>query len=513
MGNKNRNLKMDEESLTRQRSGKQIETFEPKFKRYISNNSCSPKSDQVNFVNQPQTHKCRQPLPQISHKQNTKPTRVHVDTDQIIQHRNSTKISKQTLNRSKLKKVLLKQRSKCHSTKRHKRKQKPPLKLSAKRLRGRSIGHQKLALPKRNQLPAGQDTPNWGMSQRSWANDRSEKQSQKPKQRNKNSNFIGRKRYSEDSSFKKKIPNHLKHRIRINMKDENTILSRPNLVGDLVDASIRTNKGLTKIDLNMKINSQFKQKIRKEMHGKSHKMQHLVADSTRLKTKSEITQKNTNSNQLQYNGIEHISNFQQNIISTKKHSIQKKNGKDSLDVNSRLKDTEPKQNQHYQSHIHQLLNTLHDKTNQRMSSNELDPLREIKRVRSQREIERGNTNIPKQTQKPAKYDNVKEQIPPAEEGQFAKVVRVRYNGNTMDLDEMPADGKIKRQLKKMGYNSFEENGKKGMRRRSSSKRDSVSSTNRSLSGIEHLFKLFILSFVLQYTGSMLSWTFDDSDLH
>ena len=497
LGGKNIRLKIDEESLLGQISRRKIEILKPKIKRRISNNSHSPKSNQINFVNQSQIQKFRQPLIQTHQNQTINSTQSNVDTDQIIKQRN---------NRSKLKEVLLRQRSKCHSTQCYKSKHKPPQKLTSNRLRGRSIGHtrfnQNKALLIRNQLPSNKNTPKWRLSQPSSGNDQSTKQISILQDTN--SNFLSRKRYSEDSSFKKKISNNLKHQIRIRTKDENIIVSRQSVEEDLVETPIRASKGTVKIDLNTKIKSQFKQKIRKEIHGKSQKQQKIVAGYPRAKTKLKIPQNShPKSNQTQSILNNNGSNHQLSTINTKMQNIQNKNKKvTQIEVKSGLKDTEPKQNRQYHSNINQLLNTLQDMTNPTKCIIEADPLSQIKRIQNQTKIEKENRNTTKPRQN---NNNIERQMLTAEEREeFVNVVRVRYNGNNLDLEDMPVDGKVKRYLKEIGYSSFEEDGKKGMRRRSCS-RHSVSSGNRSFSGICNL--LYAYGSVYDVYLSVRGWIF------
>jgi hypothetical protein len=54
------------------------------------------------------------------------------------------------------------------------------------------------------------------------------------------------------------------------------------------------------------------------------------------------------------------------------------------------------------------------------------------------------------------------------ESVFAKVVRVSVNGQDVPLESIKSDRKLHSELKKNGYNSFEDNGKKGYRKRSAS---------------------------------------------
>lgn len=55
------------------------------------------------------------------------------------------------------------------------------------------------------------------------------------------------------------------------------------------------------------------------------------------------------------------------------------------------------------------------------------------------------------------------------EDSFIKVVRVSVNGKNIPLDQIKSDKKLHKELKNKGYNSFEDNGIKGFRKRSRSR--------------------------------------------
>lgn len=67
-----------------------------------------------------------------------------------------------------------------------------------------------------------------------------------------------------------------------------------------------------------------------------------------------------------------------------------------------------------------------------------------------------------------------------DEETFAKVVRVSVNGRDVPIENIKGDKQLHRELKRNGYSSFEDNGKKGYRKRSRSR--SLNNSRQSSAG-------------------------------
>ena len=112
-------------------------------------------------------------------------------------------------------------------------------------------------------------------------------------------------------------------------------------------------------------------------------------------------------------------------------------------------------------------------------------IKNIKHVESKKQIE-SNEKVN------SKKNNASKEGGKAQE-EYVNVVRVVINGSSVPIENLQQNHKLKGYLKECGYNSFEENGKKGLRRRSKSARDSEC----SIQSKEDKPKYFVLVYWIQ----------------
>lgn len=109
------------------------------------------------------------------------------------------------------------------------------------------------------------------------------------------------------------------------------------------------------------------------------------------------------------------------------------------------------------------------KQNIQKNFNEILP-KSIKHVQSKR-------NIDKFTESESQTNNLAIDNEGLEDEEYIKVIRVLVDGNEIPLEEIKNDNKINNYLKSNGYDSFEENGKRVLKRRSISRSVRTDSVN------------------------------------